>query len=388
MNSEKSSFLTRRTVVASLVLATIIVSCAVASTIFMRMWERDLIIPGPGVTKVVWLSEYFPALKGSPGDTQIFFLDSGVPGATISVMGGTHPDETAGTMTAVVLIENAIVKKGRLIVMPQSNASGFSHNLSQEAFPQYIHYTTRDGSVRRFRGGSRQTNPIHHWPDPEVFVHYPTGQKLSGEEVRNLNRGYPGREDGTFTEKVAYAITTMVRNEKVDVNMDLHEAWPEYPFINAIGTHERARDLATFVAMNLQSQNIPISVEMSPEKFRGLTYRELGDYTSALTLLSETPSAVISRLRGVTDETLAIEGKDAFIADASKLKRTFVPFTEEGWPMTVRVGRNLAMIQEIMSVYSEDHPDKEVEMEGVPTYDEIITKQIGDYLKPASSKNN
>ena len=42
-------------------------------------------------------------------------------------------------------------------------------------------------------------------------MHASSGQKLSGSETRNLNRAYPGRPDGTFTEKVAYAITSLIR---------------------------------------------------------------------------------------------------------------------------------------------------------------------------------
>ncbi len=380
---QKETFLTRQKITAVMVTIAILVACFFAARIFMRLWEPDLIIPGPGVTKVGKISDYFPDLKGTPGDTAVYFFDSGKPGATVSITAGVHPDEAAGFMTAVMLVENAVVTEGRMIVIPQANASSFTHNYAQEAFPQFLHHKTKDGSIRKFRGGSRQTNPIHHWPDPEVFVHYPTGQKLSGEEIRNLNRAFPGRPDGTFTERVAYAITEMVKAEKVDLNIDLHEAVPEYPFINAMGVHERAAELATIAAMNMQMQEIDISLEMSPPKFRGLTYRELGDNTPAIALLSETANPALGRIRGVTDETLLLEGKDAFYVQAAKLGRTFVPFTEEGWPLQVRVGRNLAMIGELFAAYGELHPDKTVAMEGVPSYAEIITKTVGDYLTPA-----
>lgn len=32
---------------------------------------------------------------------------------------------------------------------------------------------------RWFRFGSRATNPIHQWPDPEIYVHASSGQRLS-----------------------------------------------------------------------------------------------------------------------------------------------------------------------------------------------------------------
>ena len=32
---------------------------------YADMWRDDVIIPGPGVTKVKWLSEYNPDLRGT-----------------------------------------------------------------------------------------------------------------------------------------------------------------------------------------------------------------------------------------------------------------------------------------------------------------------------------
>src|SRR5690606_29654251 len=43
------------------------------------------------VTEVRRLSDYFPALTGSPGDTDVFILEGDAPGATVLVLGGVHP---------------------------------------------------------------------------------------------------------------------------------------------------------------------------------------------------------------------------------------------------------------------------------------------------------
>lgn len=359
-------------------------SCAIAASIFMRLWEPDLIIQGPGVTKVGKISDYFNGIKDKDEDTAVYYLDSGKPGATILITAGVHPDETASFMTAVTLIENAVVKQGRLIIIPQANASSYTHNYSQEAYPQFLHYTTKDGSVRKFRGGSRQVNPIHHWPDPEIFNHYPTGQQLAGEEVRNLNRAFPGRADGTFAERIAHAITTLVKTEKVDMNIDLHEAVPEYPFINAMGVHERAQEIATIAAMDMQFDDVAISLEMSPPKFRGLSYRELGDHTPSIAVLSETPNPSLGRIRGVTDETLVIEGKDAFYVQADKIGRTFVPYSEAGWPLNLRIARNYSMIQALLRAFVELNPEKSIELDNVLSYAEMKDTPVGTLLNPLS----
>ena len=49
--------------------------------------------PGPGVTAQKWLSDYHPPLKGTNFDTPIFFLDGAKKGATVLLVGGTHPRE-------------------------------------------------------------------------------------------------------------------------------------------------------------------------------------------------------------------------------------------------------------------------------------------------------
>ena len=365
------------------------ISGAVALTIvwgyfaFTQLWKDDVIVPSKYVTQVKWLSDYFPPLKDTRGDTRIYFIDSGKPGATVSIMGGTHPDEASGVMSAVLLVEKIKLDSGRLIVIPQCNNSALTHNFPQEAHPMFLHYTLPDGSVRKFRGGSRGANSVDYWPDPEVFSHYQSGQKLSGEEVRNINRAYPGVENGTFIERVAFAITKVIREEKVDLNIDLHEAWPEYPFINAMGAHQKNIDLITLAALEMRMDGVDIRVEMSPEKFRGLTYRELGDHTDAWAVLAETPGPQMGRLRGITDESLFIDGKDQFYADASKLGRTFVPYDENGWPLSVRVARHLATVDALCRVYTELNPDKPITFDNMPSYDEVAETPIGQFLNPA-----
>ncbi len=128
------------------------------------------------------------------------------------VLGGTHPNEPSGLMSAVLLIENVNVKSGTLYVIPRTNNSAFTHNDPQEGSPQRFTISTPHGE-RWFRYGSRATNPIDQWPDPDVYIHASSGQQLSGSETRNLNRGYPGRPDGTLTEQICYGITELIKKK-------------------------------------------------------------------------------------------------------------------------------------------------------------------------------
>lgn len=345
---------------------------------FTDQWKSDVIITGPGVTKTAFLSDYFPKLKGEYSDTTIYFLESDNPGGTMFVLGGTHPNEPASMLTAVLLIENVVVTKGRMIVIPQANLSGFSHNDPQEASPRHIHFDTPEG-VRKFRYGSRATNPIHQWPDPDIYINQ-FGQSLSGSETRNLNRGYPGNPEGNYTEKICYGIMEFIRKEECDLSIDLHEASPEYPVINAIVAHEDAADMASMAILDLQMEDLEYNLEISPPSFRGLTHREWGDYSNTLAILMETANASQGRLRGRTDEELVLTGKDKMYVKAAELGRLYVPYDENGHPIEERVGRHVTAIRNLTNNLSFIFPDKEIQYHGDPDYYELMENGYGNYL--------
>lgn len=360
-----------------LVLASI-VAFASAPT-FSGMRVPDRIAPGAGVSSQRQLSTYFPALAGTPGDTPVFVLDSGRPGGTFLLLGGTHGDEPAGYLAAVVLVERARASAGRLIVIPRANASGFTHNVPQEGHPQRFALATPGGD-RVFTYGARATNPVHQWPDPQVYTLAGSGQTLSGSETRNLNRAYPGRADGTLTERIAFAITSLIRREGVDLACDLHEASPEYPVVNTLVAHQRATDLAALANVRLQALGIEIGMEASPPGLHGLSHREWGDTTPALAVLMETTNPAQGRLRGRTDAALAVTGRDRFYREASEGRRLSVPFDDRGWPLSVRVARHLAGVRELANSLGDLDPAKAVGLEGVPGYQAIVDGGVGAFL--------
>lgn len=368
----------KQIITASILLAAAIVICVVSGMNFVSLREPDLLIPGQGVSEVKKLSDYLPSLAGTNGDSDVYVLRGAKEGGTALVLGGTHGNEPAGYLAAVLLVENAQVEAGTLYVVPRANNSGLTHNDPQEASPQYLHFEGKSGP-RKFRYGSRATNPVDQWPDPDVYVHASSGQHLSGSETRNLNRGYPGREDGTFTERVCYAITQLVRTEGVDITFDLHEASPEYPVIHATVAHERAMDVASFGMFDLDMMGISMSLEPSPTNLHGLTHRELGDYTDTLALLMETANASQGRLRGRTDEALALTGKDECYVKAAQLGLLYVPYDENGHPIEERVGRHIQGVQSYLTAYS-DLNGKPITLTNLPSYDELLSGRYADYL--------
>ncbi|MFO7691862.1 MAG: succinylglutamate desuccinylase/aspartoacylase family protein [Vicinamibacterales bacterium] len=369
----------RNTGVSLAVLALSLAVTAAVVPVYRAAGQDDVVRRGPGVASVDRLSAWFPGIGGTRGDTDVYVLDSGRPGATALILGGTHGNEPAGYMTAILLVEHAVPESGRLLVVPHANRSSMTHTDYQEASPRMLVFQGASGR-RAFRYGSRATNPTDQWPDPDIYVHAASGQQLSGAETRNLNRAYPGRPDGTFTERIAFAIVSLIRAEQVDLVIDLHEASPEYPVVNAIVAHERAMPVASGAVLNLEFDDITIGLEPSPRNLRGLSHRELGDATEALALLCETSNVSQGRLRGATDARQVIEGTDDKYLRAAGLGRLAVPFDEHGWPLEQRVGRHAATVMAILAAFTSINPGKPISVTGVPSYAELMAKGLEPFL--------
>jgi predicted deacylase len=213
-----------------------------------------------------------------------------------------------------------------------------------------------------------------------VYVHAASGQALSGSETRNLNRAYPGREDGSLTEQLAFAITSLLRRERADLAIDLHEASPEYPVVNTMVAHQRAMDLAALANVSLQERGMAIGLEASPEGLHGLSHREWGDATGAYAVLAETTNPAQGRLRGRTDAALVTSGRDRFYTALAARGRLSVPFPAEGWPLDVRVGRHLDTVRELVSTLSTLSPDRAIQLDDVPLSSELAASGLGRFL--------
>ncbi|ABV33728.1 M14 family metallopeptidase [Pseudothermotoga lettingae] len=324
---------------------------------FLSQRKLESINIGPGVTQVKKLSDYFPGLLNTPGDTDVFILEGKEQGGCVLILGGTHPNEPAGYVTAKIIVENFLVEKGKIIAIPRANLSGFTHTQPLEATPEKVLFTWNNKKMI-ITIGARLTNPVHQWPDSRLYRTITSQQIVSGSEQRNLNRTYPGDPDGTITEKVAYAIMQIIYSEKPDISIDLHEAAPEYTTVNAIVAHDRALDIAVEAAMMLEIDGIDISVERSPRDFHGLSHREWGDHTDTLAFLLEVANPSQGRLRGKTDENLVLTGIDKYYLRAAKAGRLNVPYDENGLPLTLRVQRHLKTILTIIDVFNTYNPNR------------------------------
>ncbi len=350
---------------------------------------KEPVVLGPGVTQVKKLSDYFKGIKGTINDTYVYMLEGEDPGGTVLVIGGTHPEEPAARLAAWIFTENAVLEQGKLLVILSANRSATTVTRLGGAYPPDYTIDTPWGG-QKFRMGDRWSNPLDQWPDPEVYIHYPSRQELAYIDIRNLNRTWPGRANGTLTEKTCFAIIQLIKEENVDIAIDLHEAELQYPVISTIVAHQNGQDLAAMASMMISgTEGFDIGLENSPEALHGLSHREIGDHTGAISLLLEAPEPMLDATRGRTNRALLLEGKDEFIVKAGKHGLLFEKMDENGWPIDKRVGRHCSTILQIIELWSEEHQEKALIIKNVPRYREIIAKGTGAFLhNPASAASN
>lgn len=118
-------------------------------------------------------------MEGTPYETPLYLIGTGEPGPVVLVLGGVHGDEPGGWLAAERVL-NMEFARGSLLVVPRAN---------------------------------RQA----------ILV----GQRTT-EALGDLNRLYPGDPEGLPMARMAFEITQLVREFRVDVVLDLHESWAFY----------------------------------------------------------------------------------------------------------------------------------------------------------------
>jgi len=365
---------------SALIVIALVASILGGVPLYRHRHYRTPVVAGPGVTKVIKLSEFVPSLKGTMADADVFILEGKEPGGKVLVMANTHANEPAGLLATIIMIENAVVEKGTLILIPEFNNSGSLNTKPGDGYPLYYDIPTEWGRVR-FRMGNRDASPLDQWPDPDVYIHYPDKKLFSYLDVRNTNRTWPGRPNGAVMERVTYAAMQMMRRDKVDIAIDMHGAETMFPVTNCIVAPDKSAKIATLTAMTVKAmEGFDNHVEGSPSGFHGLSHREIGDFSETLPFLLEAPIPFLDQPTGPKTVKLLLDGKDPFLLSLSKKKKLFVSYDENGWPMEKRVGQHCSVSLEIIRQYSKKNPDKAIRIQGIPRYAEIVKNGVGHYF--------
>jgi hypothetical protein len=340
---------------------------------------RETTVVSDAFTRRVPLSTYFTGIAGTLMDTWVYVFDSGVPGGSVLLIGGAHAYEPAGPMTAYVVMENITVTRGRVFVIPRANMSASTLGMLGNAYPPFFRVRTPWGE-KKYRIGDRETHPLEQWPDPFTFVHYPSTQNLAYQDARNLNRTFPGRPDGNLTERTAWTISELIRREKIDMTIDIHEASLGYPVVSTYVCHQRAEEMCMMAAMVLSAEQFPMKTETSPTSLRGLTHREVGDFTDSFAVLMETPEPFIEKFAGPMTEDLMLGGRDEFIQTAATRGLLYTDYDiKTGASLGYRVGRHLAGAAEVIKQMGEFFPEKAMGVNW-PTYPEMMQRGLGAFL--------
>lgn len=254
--------------------------------------------PGPGVTNIYLISDFDSSLAGTAFDTPVFELADEVAQAegishldgtnhakgqpsqpALFVCAGSHENEIAGILATYWLIEKSRVHGAKLFVMPRANAAGATWSMQNTQSPQMLQAIP--GLSRIFRYGARLSNPAYEtiadqllfWP-PEA----PEGsQALPGQEMRNLNRQYPGSVDSSMTARLAFCILSLLKNENISIAVDMHEAGTSSKLGNMIMARNEFLDEAALAALDLEERaNVSFRLEESKPEFAGYSHWEWG----------------------------------------------------------------------------------------------------------------
>ena len=123
-----------------------------------------------------------------------------------------------------------------------------------------------------------------------------------------------------------------------------------------------------------------MGMEFSPKNLHGLSHREIGDHSDAISLLFEAPEPFLDATRGRTTREQLLTGKDEFVVRAGEHGLLFERIDENGWPIDVRVGRHTSAVLQTMEIWTMDHPDRPMVCVGVPRYAEVVARGIGAFL--------
>lgn len=368
----------------AIVLVAAVLLAAVASADFLKMHVDETIVETENLTEIKMLSDYFDGLKGTEGDTPVYVFDSGVPGGTMLVLGGTHPNETAGLMATIGLIEHMKVEQGRVFVLPWTNRSGYSHTSPLDGMMDFIDVPLSDGSTRTMRIGNRLVNPVDQWPDRDYYAGT-SGRVLVGTEtpeIRNINRMYPGDPNGVLAEKICYGVAQLIRAEKVNVALDMHEGSPEFPYLDTTIAHERALAMASAAIMEMNLNGISMRTEVSGQTSYGLSHRALGDNTDALMTLMETYNPSMGPLHGKMDDELVMDGYEPNYTVAHRKGIITYNVRDGAYPLYERAARHMVCTVEIAKAFSLYFPDQPVVISGIGSLEELIAGGYDSILLP------
>ncbi len=247
-------------------------------------------------------------------------------------------------LAAIIFIENAVVEKGTLYIIPFFNNSGSRNTRPGDGYPLYFDVRDGLGPAVAFRLGNRDASPLDQWPDPGRL------HPLPGPPAPVLHRCPQCQPDlarpagGPLMERVTFGAMEIMRREKVDVAVDIHGAETMFPVTNCIVAPEKSVKIATLAALTVKAtEGFENHVEPSPAGFRGLSHREIGDY-SGPAVPPRSPHPLPRPADGAEDDQASPRRQGPVPSQPGRRRRSSSsPMTSRGWPLEKRVGQHCSV---------------------------------------------
>ena len=103
----------RNLVITSSVLAGALALGIVAGVQFKQFSDYETYFHIRENVQVEKFSDYSPNLKNTVGDAEIYKIEGSQPGPSVLILGGTHPNEPSGQLTATLLLENIDIERNK-----------------------------------------------------------------------------------------------------------------------------------------------------------------------------------------------------------------------------------------------------------------------------------
>ena len=75
-----------------------------------------------------------------------------------------------------------------------------------------------------------------------------------------------------------------------------------------------------------------------------------------------------------------MNGVDPFYAQALGHETMRITYEPTGEPLSRRVGRHLQGLHALIAAYNEQYGDRGLQVDGLPTYTEVVENGVGRYL--------
>ena len=336
---------------------------------------------GPFVTRVERLSATHPPLKGTANDSLAVCLRARRMAEPCWCSAAPTPARLPASRLPSSGGERC-AHQGRHLRDTAHKQERIHWNSAPRADTLLYYHIPTEFRARKFRMGDRVTNPLDQWPDPDVYIHYPTGRPLlrgDKEHQPLLAQGQMGplTEQTCMPRCSSSGSITLISSSTCTRRSCV-------PVTNCIVAPSKSATIAVMTQINLAATSIS-----TRSRLRWLPRSvSQGDRRppDAYPFLLEAPEPFLDQPPGPKTEALLLEGVVEFLLAAGKRGLLFVDYDENGKSIELRVGRHLTTTLGILDEWNFNFPEAEIIFE-CPGYYEMLENGVGVPAEPGCCRS-